>query len=149
MQLNCHVNRIGLEPSSTIQMGYRLLENTLHNKTVWCIIAENVLSVAGRENIRSSPSEVFLEKDVLKICSKFTVEHSCRSEISIKLLCNIEITLVHGCSSVNFLHIFRTTFHNNTSGRFLLKHQLICPLRDTCSASYKGLPFKLRVSLTF
>ena len=29
----------------------------------------------------------------------------------------IEIPLRHGCSPVNFLHIFRTTFHKNTSGR--------------------------------
>ena len=34
---------------------------------------------------RSSPSEVFLEKGVLKICSKFRGEHPCRSVISIKL----------------------------------------------------------------
>ena len=33
----------------------------------------------------------------------------------------IEITLRHGCSPVNLLHIFRTTFLNNTSGRLLLK----------------------------
>ena len=37
---------------------------------------------------RSSRPEVFLRKGVLKICSKFTGEHSCRSVISIKLLCN-------------------------------------------------------------
>ena len=36
---------------------------------------------------RSSHSEVFLEKGVLKICSKFTGEDPCRSAISIKLLC--------------------------------------------------------------
>ena len=35
---------------------------------------------------RSSHLEVFLEKSVLKICSKFTEEHECRSAISIKLL---------------------------------------------------------------
>ena len=34
---------------------------------------------------RSSPLEVFLGKSVLKICSKFTGEHPCRSVISIKL----------------------------------------------------------------
>ena len=33
-------------------------------------------------NIRSSPLEVFLRKAVLKICSKFTGEHPCRSVIS-------------------------------------------------------------------
>ena len=33
----------------------------------------------------------------------------------------IEITLRHGCSSVNLLHIFRTPFLKNTSGLLLLK----------------------------
>ena len=36
--------------------------------------------------IRSSHPEVFLGKGALKICSKFTGEHPCRSAISIKLL---------------------------------------------------------------
>ena len=36
--------------------------------------------------IRISRSEVFLRKDVLKICSKFTEEHPCRSVISIMFL---------------------------------------------------------------
>ena len=35
---------------------------------------------------RNSHSEVFLEKGVLKTCSKFTGEHPCRNVISIKLL---------------------------------------------------------------
>ena len=60
-------------------------------------------------------------KGVLKIRSKFTGEHPCRSVISIKLLCNfIEITLWHSCSPVNLLHILRTPFPENTSGRLLL-----------------------------
>ena len=42
---------------------------------------------------------------------KFTGGHPCRSAISIKLLCNfIEIALRYGCSPVNLLHIFRTSF---------------------------------------
>ena len=46
---------------------------------------------------------------------------ACRNAISIKLLCNfVEITLRHGCSPVNLLHIFRTTFLRNTSGQLLL-----------------------------
>ena len=58
----------------------------------------------------------------LKICSKFTGEHPCRSMISLKLLCNfIEIILRHGCSPVNLLHIFRTPFLKNTSEWLLLK----------------------------
>ena len=55
--------------------------------------------------------EAFLRKSVLKICSKFTGQHPCRSVISIKLLCT---------SPVNLLHIFRTTFPRNTSGWLLL-----------------------------
>ena len=64
---------------------------------------------------RRSHTEVFLEKGVLKICSKFTWEHPCQS---------IEITphgFPHGFSPVNLLHIFRTPFPKNTSGRLLLK----------------------------
>ena len=34
-----------------------------------------------------------------------------------KVACNFnKIALQHGCSPVNFLHIFRTTFYNNTHG---------------------------------
>ena len=70
---------------------------------------------------RSSRSEVFLRKDVLKICSKFTEEHPCQSAISIKLQRNcIETPLRHQCSPVNLLHIFRTSFPKNTPGRLLL-----------------------------
>ena len=72
---------------------------------------------------------MFLGKAVLKICSKFTGEHTCRSAISIKLLSNfIEIALRHGCSPVNFLHIFSkiftTPFPRNNYGRLLLKSSL-------------------------
>ena len=73
------------------------------------------------KNFRSSHRETFLGKGVLKICSKFTGEHSCRNAISIKLLCNfIEITLRHGRSPVNLLHIFRTPFLKSTSGRLFV-----------------------------
>ena len=71
--------------------------------------------------IRSSHPEVLLEKGVSKIYSKFTGEHPCLPVISIKLQSNlIEITLWHGCSPVNLLHIFRTAFTKNTSERLLL-----------------------------
>ena len=70
---------------------------------------------------RSSHQEVLLRKIVLKICSKFTREHPCRSPISVKLLCNfIEIALRHGCSPVNLQHIFRIPFPRNTSVWLLL-----------------------------
>ena len=72
-------------------------------------------------SFRSSHSEVFLGKDILKICSRFKGECPCRSVILIKLLCNfIEITLQHGCSPINLLHIFRTPFLKNTSEWLLL-----------------------------
>ena len=65
---------------------------------------------------------MYLGKGVLKICSEFTGEDLCRSVIAIKLLCNfIEITLRHGCSPFNLLHIFRTLFPQDTSERLLLK----------------------------
>ena len=67
--------------------------------------------------LKSSLPEVFLEKVVLKICSNFSREHPCRSEISIF----VEIARRHGSSPVNLLHIFRTPFLKNTSGRLLLK----------------------------
>ena len=63
-------------------------------------------------------------------------ENPCRSVISKRLLCNfIEITLRHGCSPVNLLHISRTRFTRNTSGRLLVnwvdsKHKAGFPLVD-------------------
>ena len=66
---------------------------------------------------QSSQPEVFLGKGVLKICSRFTGEHSCRITISINLQSSfIEITLRRGCFPVNLLHIFGTPFPKNTSG---------------------------------
>ena len=73
-------------------------------------------------SLRSSHhQEVFTGKGVLKISSKFTGEHPCRSVISKKLQSNlIEISLRHGSSPVNLEQIFRTPFSMNTSGRLLL-----------------------------
>ena len=63
----------------------------------------------------------FLEKDVMKTCSKFTGEHPWRSVISIQLLCNfIEIAFRHGWSPVTLQYIFRKPFYKNTYGGFLL-----------------------------
>ena len=45
---------------------------TLHHKPCYIIF-------------RSNPPEVFLAKAILKICSKLTGEHPCRSALSIKL----------------------------------------------------------------
>ena len=64
-------------------------------------------------------------KDVLKKrCSENmqqTYKRPCRSVISKKLHGNfIEPALRHGCSPVNLMHIFRTTFLKNTAGGVLL-----------------------------
>ena len=49
-------------------------------------------------------------------------KHACRSAISIKLHSNfIEIALRRGCSPVNLLRIFRTSFPKNSSGWLLLE----------------------------
>ena len=57
----------------------------------------------------------------MKICSRFTGEHPCRSAIFKKFQSNfIEITLRHGCSPVNLLHIFRTPFLENSCGGLFL-----------------------------
>ena len=70
-------------------------------------------------NYRSCRPEVLLGKDVLKICSKFTGQYPCQSAISKSNF--IEIALRHGYSPVNLLHIFRTPFLKNISGRLLLQ----------------------------
>ena len=74
-----------------------------------------------RCSFRSSHPEVFHEKGVLKLCSKFTGEQPCRSVISIKLFYYfIEITHRDGCFPVNLLHISRTHFTKSTSEWLLL-----------------------------
>ena len=80
-----------------------------------------MMTILLTSRTRSNPPEVFLGKGVLQICSKFTGEHPCRNEISIKVH---EIALRHGCSPVNLLHIFRTPFPRNTSGWLLLKDDI-------------------------
>ena len=86
----------------------------------------------------SRPDDVFLRKGVLKICSIFTGEHSCRSAISMKFQSNfIEIALRHGCSPVYLLHISRTPFPRNTSGWLHLGFRFFYYFFLTASASAK------------
>ena len=68
-----------------------------------------LISITDSTFSRSSHPEVILVKGVLKICSRFTGDHPCRSVISINFQSNfIELKLWHGCSPLNLLHIFRT-----------------------------------------
>ena len=67
------------------------------------------------------PSRGVLKKRCSENMQQICREHSCRSMISIKLQSNfMEITLQHGCSPVNFLHIFRTPLPKSNSGWLLL-----------------------------
>ena len=77
------------------------------------------------KNVQKQPPRGVLRKRCSEICSKFTGEHPCRSVISIKLQSNFtEITLRHGCSPLNLLHVFWTPFPRNTSGWLLLNVQI-------------------------
>ena len=75
---------------------------------------------------RSIRPEAFLGTGVLKICSKFTGEHPCRSVIAIATLLKSHFAMG---VPVNLQHIFRGSFPRNTSGWLLLvfednKHQV-------------------------
>ena len=67
---------------------------------------------------RSSHPEVFLEKGVLKICSKFTGEHPCRNVISIKL--ESKATLLKSHFGMGVLCKFATCFQNTISQEHVL-----------------------------
>ena len=93
-----------IHSSKTCQSQYSIL------KRIWIL------------NLKHPSRRVFLGKGVLKICIKYTAKHPCWRVISIKLQSNfIEITLQHGCSPVNFLHIFRTLSYKSTSGKMFVK----------------------------
>ena len=124
--------------------GNKKCKNSVSLRTGLFLFYSN--SILNIKRNRSSNPEVFLEKGVLKIYSKFIGEHPCRSAISIKLICNfIEIVPGHGCSPVNLLLIFRTPFLNNTSGRLLLeKHSQLPEIYLTTSAPWKETANRLK-----
>ena len=63
------------------------------------------------------------------------------------MLCNfIEITLRHGCSAVNLLHIFRTSFPGNTSGWLLQKHNILCYLLYTHMTVERAKSRRLKIA---
>ena len=72
-------------------------------------------TISGKDKgfFRGSHPEVFLGKGVLKICSKFTGEHSCRSAISIKFLSNFIISgSCFNCSGVSRYRNFKMLSNN-------------------------------------
>ena len=100
--------------------------NQLNGFYMMAILTCNMLNNQFGQYIPKSTSrisypEMFLVKGALKICSKFIGEQSCLCVISIMFQNNsIDITLRHGCSPINLLHIFRTAFFKNISGWLLL-----------------------------
>ena len=86
-----------------------------HDDRSWFSWWEVQLFMINVQDFQRQPPRGVPVKSVLKICSKLTGEHPCKSAISIKLHCKfIKITLRHACSLVNLLHIFRTLFLKNT-----------------------------------
>ena len=81
---------------------------------------------------RSSHPGVFLGKGVLKIYSKFTGEHPCRSSISMKLHATLLKSHFGMGVPVNLLHIFRTPFLKNTSGGLFLNKVSHCVVIFIC-----------------
>ena len=92
---------------------------------------------------RSIRPAVLLVKVVLKICSKFTEEHPCRSVVLIKLQSNfIEIALRHGV-----LLLICCIFSEHLFLRTLLQFENYFPLKKTCKKSvtpWKVLSFPLK-----
>ena len=72
---------------------------------------------------RSSHPEMFLGKGVLKICSKFTGEHECRSAISI----NCKATLLKSDFGMGVLLLIRNIFSEQLFLRTLLGG-CFCPI---------------------
>ena len=86
-------------------------------------------------NIRKQPPTGVPRKRCSEKMQQIYMRHLCQSAISIKLQSNfIEITLRHGCSPVNLLHIFRTPFLKNTSGWLLLNMET-GEVADNCKCS--------------
>ena len=75
--------------------------------------------------------EVFLRKDVLKICSKSTREHPCWSTISIKLLWNCCFFLLN-IQHRFFSHVVDNVYRVNTDGSIWIFFTVIFPL-ITCA----------------
>ena len=70
--------------------------NTFGAESFFCCFLTLIAGVYKKQ-----PPEVFFRKGALKIRSKFIGKQSCKSVISIKLLCNtIEIALRRRCSLI-------------------------------------------------
>ena len=71
--------------------------------------------------------------DLRKRCSENMHQVSRRTLIA---KCNFTKVAKHGCSLVHFLHVFRTPFPRNTSGRLLLQFDHFEQRLQSCLVSY-------------
>ena len=72
---------------------------------------------------KSSHSQVFLEKSVLKICTKFTGEHPCRSAISVNLVFSCKFA-EYFQNTFSTEHLWMATSWFRDSGWFLVGFDL-------------------------
>ena len=107
---------------------------------------QSIRHIIKSKPYRSSYPKVFLGKGVLKIF----VLKICVLKIYVLKSNFIEITLQHGCSSVNLLHVFRTPFLKNTSGQLILVLLLVFTVipkyktsRDNNSRPIKNMNAKI------
>ena len=109
-RLSNKISNKGIEIEEFIKLADKIGEEDPQAKpvsSIWLIqkqSSKGVLRKRCSENMRQIYRRTpMLKCDFNKVASNF-----------------IEITLWHGCSTVNLLHIFRTSFPKNTSARLLL-----------------------------
>ena len=104
--------------------------------------------------LRSSHPEVFLEKGVLKICSKFTGEHPFQSVISIKLLCNfieliwiftkkqprLEVFCKESVLVFTRKYLCQSLFFSKVAGLLLVESNVIYQYRHSKNDCFKPRP---------
>ena len=127
-----------------LQVSICYFQNIDFNRALQLNLIQIFLHFSCHCTSRSIPPNMFLDK---------RREHPCQSVISIKLQSNfIEITLRHGCSPVNVLHIFRTPFSKNTSGwllpelrmgKLILNHLIWNNCPEFCNGLLGSYFFKL------
>ena len=84
------------------------------------------------------PPEVFYKKRSWKFCKIHRTEAA--AQRCSEVFNFIEITIGHGCSPVNLLHIFRTPFPKNPPERLLLIGEHVC--QNLLFNRVVGLPTK-------
>ena len=94
-------------------------------------------------NVRSGPPEVIVEKDVLKICSKFAGEYPCQSVIPEKWFATLlESDFDMGVPRKT---VFITSFLKNTPGELLWKCSANHLFSKILKTTGSGLSFLMKI----